>query len=400
MPDHSLPAPGALLDAARALEPNLLRYRRALHRAPEVGALLPQSVAYVKSRLAALGLAPRDCAGGVVAEICGHSAGRCVLLRADMDALAISEQTALPFRAENGAMHACGHDLHTAMLLGAAALLQRYRAALRGTVRLVFQPDEEGFTGAKAMLASGVLDAPRPDAAIALHVHSGTPTGQVLYGVGDFMAGCTLFRVTVRGRGCHGAMPETGVDPIAAAAHIALALHALPAHETAAQTPAVISLGRFDAGRAANVIPDQAVLEGSIRTFDRALSARLFSRVEQIADAIARALGARAKTRELASAPPLYNNGPLTAFLADTARQLFGADAVTRLPGGGMGSEDFAAFTGALPCAYVLLGAGTREEDARFGAPMHASNVVFNEAVLPRGAALHAYAALRLLAGA
>ena len=174
-------------------------------------------------RLTALGYTPRPLAGGVVADITGEDTGRCVLLRADMDALRVREATGLDFQSENGAMHACGHDMHAAMLLGAAALLKRHQADLKGTVRLVFQPDEEGFTGAKSMLAAGVLkDAPTPKAALALHVNSGTPSGMVLCGRGTFMAGCTLFRISVRGTGCHGAMPETGVDPINIAAHIYL----------------------------------------------------------------------------------------------------------------------------------------------------------------------------------
>ena len=165
----------ALLVEAEALKPQLLTDRRTLHRDPEVGPSLPRTAAYVTERLTA-GIAPRPLAGGVTADITGEDTGRCVLLRADMDALRVREATGLDFQSENGAMHACGHDMHAAMLLGAAALLKRYQADLKGTVRLVFQPDEEGFTGAKSMLAAGVLkDAPSPKAALALHVNSGTP---------------------------------------------------------------------------------------------------------------------------------------------------------------------------------------------------------------------------------
>ena len=166
----------ALLAEAEALKPQLLTDRRTLHRNPEVGPSLPHTAAYVTERLTALGYTPRPLAGGVVADITGEDTGRCVLLRADMDALRVREATGLDFQSENGAMHACGHDMHAAMLLSAAALLKRHQADLKGTVRLVFQPDEEGFTGAKAMLAAGVLkDAPTPQAALALHVNSGPP---------------------------------------------------------------------------------------------------------------------------------------------------------------------------------------------------------------------------------
>lgn len=239
----------ALLVEAEALKPQLLTDRRTLHHAPEVGPSLPRTAAYVTERLTALGYTPRPLAGGVVADITGEDTGRCVLLRADMDALRVREATGLDFQSENDAMHACGHDMHAAMLLGAAALLKRHQADLKGTVRLVFQPDEEGFTGAKSMLAAGVLkDAPTPKAALALHVNSGTPSGMVLCGRGTFMAGCTLFRISVRGTGCHGAMPETGVDPINIAAHIYLALQALTAREISAKEPAVVTIGHFQGG--------------------------------------------------------------------------------------------------------------------------------------------------------
>lgn len=388
-----------LLQEAEVMQPEILADRRALHRNPETGAELPETAAYVKRRLEALGYAPRMLAGGVAAEITGEKTGRCILLRADMDALRIREETALDFRSENGNMHACGHDLHAAMLLGAAGLLQKHRQELAGTVRLVFQPDEEGFTGAKAMLAAGVLrEAPQPQAAVALHVHSGTPSGLVLCGRGTFMAGCTIFRVTAEGTGCHGAMPETGVDPINIAAHIYLALQELTVRELAAEVPAVVTVGRFHGGEAPNIIPGTCVLEGTIRTFDREVTARLMARIGEIAENTARAFRGSARVEELASAPPLKNDPALMNRMADWAEELVGSQRVYRMDKGGMGSEDFASYTYEVPSAYLLLGAGTAAEDSRFGKPMHNPQVVFNEKILPEGAALYAMAALRWLA--
>lgn len=388
-----------LLQEAEVMQPEILADRRALHRNPETGAELPETAAYVKRRLEALGYAPRMLAGGVAAEITGEKTGRCILLRADMDALRIREETALDFRSENGNMHACGHDLHAAMLLGAAGLLQKHRQELAGTVRLVFQPDEEGFTGAKAMLAVGVLrEAPQPQAAVALHVHSGTPSGLVLCGRGTFMAGCTIFRVTAEGTGCHGAMPETGIDPINIAAHIYLALQELTARELAAEVPAVVTVGRFHGGEAPNIIPGTCVLEGTIRTFDREVTARLMARIGEIAENTARAFRGSARVEELASAPPLKNDPALMNRMADWAEELVGSQRVYRMDKGGMGSEDFASYTYEVPSAYLLLGAGTAAEDSRFGKPMHNPQVVFNEKILPKGAALYAMAALRWLA--
>ena len=325
----------ALLAEAEALKPQLLTDRRTLHRDPEVGPSLPRTAAYVTERLTALGYTPRPLAGGVVADITGEDTGRCVLLRADMDALRVREATGLDFQSENGAMHACGHDMHAAMLLGAAALLKRHQADLKGTVRLVFQPDEEGFTGAKSMLAAGVLkDAPSPKAALALHVNSGTPSGMVLCGRGTFMAGCTLFRVSARGTGCHGAMPETGVDPINIAAHIYLALQALTAREISAKEPAVVTIGHFQGGQAPNIIPEEAVMEGTIRTFDRELTARIMERIQAIAENTATAFRGSAKVEEIASAPPLVNDPALMEQVSGWAEELAGKEKVYRLDQG------------------------------------------------------------------
>ena len=284
-----------ILAEAEALRETIISDRRALHAAPEAGADLPRTREYVAGRLREMGYEPKELAGGITAEITGSDTGNCVLLRADMDALCVTEQTDLPFRSQNGCMHACGHDMHTAMLLGAAKLLRGHQSKLNGTVKLVFQPDEEGFTGAKAMLAAGVLREPAPQAGFALHVHSGTPSGLVLCGEGTFMAGCTLFRVTVHGTGCHGAMPETGIDPIHIAANIYLALEELVAREVAAKQPAVITVGRFTGGDAPNIIPSSAVLEGTIRTFDRELSACLLRRIGELAQGMLRHIAEQLK---------------------------------------------------------------------------------------------------------
>lgn len=391
-------SPSELLSAAKSLNNTIVAHRRALHQQPEVGQHLPRTTAYVMEQLTNLGLNPQIiCDSGIVATIKGDDGDGCILLRADMDALSIEEKTTLSFRSENGSMHACGHDMHTAMLLGAAQLLKMYRCELHGTVKLVFQPDEEGFTGAKSMLNAGVLHDPVPQAGLALHVHSGTPSGLLLCGKGTFMAGCTLFRITVHGKSCHGAMPETGIDPINIASHIYLGLQNLIAREIPAKSPAVVTIGSFHAGQAPNVIPEEAVLEGSIRCFDRKLTEKLFTRIGDIATGLAASFGGSAVLTELSSAPPLVNDPSLTEEIATYAQAIFGERNVLRMDEGGMGSEDFSSFTYELPCAYLLLGAGTAQENAAYGQPMHNEKVVFNEDILPFGAALEAYSALRYL---
>lgn len=388
-----------LLAAAQEIKQEILADRRTIHQHPEVGTHLPITKAYVIKRLTELGYEPQEvCDSGVVATITGKDTGRCILLRADMDALHIQEQTDLDFKSQNDAMHACGHDMHTAMLLGAANLLRQYQAQINGTVKLVFQPDEEGFTGAKSMLAAGVLNNPKPQVGMALHVNSGTPSGLVLCGRGTFMAGCTLFRIHIHGVGCHGAMPETGVDPLNIAAHVYLSLQELISREIAAKQPAVVTIGHMQGGQAPNIIPQDAILEGTIRTFDRELTARIMQRIETIAQCTAQAFRGSAEVIELASAPPLVNDPDLVNAMGDLAQQLVGQKAVYRLDEGGMGSEDFASYTYELPCAYLLLGAGTPNENPLYGKQMHNEKVVFNENVLPLGAALHTWCALNWLA--
>ena len=201
-----------VLEQARAIKDELIEYRRAIHAHPEVGTVLPMTKAYVMEQLEKMGYAPKEiCESGIVATIEGSKSGKTFLLRADMDALPMTEASSCEFKATNGCMHSCGHDMHSTMLLGAAKLLKQNQDQLEGTVKLVFQPDEEGFTGAKNMLKAGVLENPKVDAAMAMHVNSGTPSNIVLCGKGTSIAGCNRFRIVVKGTGCHGAMPETGL---------------------------------------------------------------------------------------------------------------------------------------------------------------------------------------------
>lgn len=384
---------------AAQLQSELVSIRREIHRFPEQGRRLPRTKAFVMEKLQEYGYEPKEiCESGIVAEISGNREGRTFLLRADMDALPVAEKTDCGFRSENGYMHACGHDMHTAMLLGAARLLRQNQELLQGTVKLVFQPDEEGFTGAKAMLAAGVLENPRVDAGLALHVNFGTPSGMVLCGKGTCMAGCTLFQIRVRGKGCHGAMPETGVDPINIAAHIYLALQEITAREIAAAEPVVVTIGKFQSGDVPNVIPQEAVLEGTIRYMKKEVGEKVLEKISRIAKLTAQTFCGTACVTEIASAPPLVNDREMAEEVSRYAEQVAGRGQVYVYKGGGMGSEDFSSYTYQIPCTYLLLGAGTREEDTRYGKPMHNERVVFNEAILQRGAALHTCCAILWLA--
>ena len=383
---------------AKVLQPELVEIRREIHRNAEVGTQLQYTKALVKEKLIAYGYEPRDIANSsVVATISGELPGKTMLLRADMDGLAIQEETALDFKCINGAMHGCGHDMHTTMLLGAAKLLKKHQNLIHGNVKLLFQEDEEGFTGAKAVIEDGVLENPKVDAAMALHVNSGTPSNMVLCGLGHFMAGCTLFRIEVSGVGCHGAMPENGIDPINIAAHIYLSLQEIAAREVAAQDPCVLTIGKFAGGQTPNIIPEKAVLEGTIRYKNKETGDRIFERIQEISNLCAQSFRGKAAVTEIASAPPLINNDEMIHEFCDDIKQFIAPQQVMLLPQGGMGSEDFASFSYRVPVAYLLLGAGTSQENEAYGKPMHNQCVVFNEDVLCLGSSILTICAMNWL---
>lgn len=387
-----------ILKSADKIKEQIITDRRTLHKNPEVGFTLPQTTQYVKNRLIKMGYEPKEIIqSGIVAQIAGKNDGACVLLRADMDALNICEKTGLDFSSQNKSMHACGHDMHTAMLLGAAELLKKYQNEINGSVKLVFQPNEEGFGGARSMIDAGVLTNPRPSVALALHVHSQTPTNTVICAKGLLMASCTIFRITIVGIGCHGSMPESGIDPINVATHIYLALQGLVTREIAAKTPVIITVGKFCGGDMANVIPGTAVMEGTIRTFDEELSKKIMERIKQIAQAVATAFCASAKTELVAYAPPLKNDDNFINAALQYSIELFGKDSVLTIDEGAMGSEDFAYYCKEVPCAYLMIGAEMKKENETAGRPMHNEEVMFDEKALPFGAALYAYQAIRLL---
>ena len=387
-----------ILEAAEQLKEELLQIRRTIHENPEVGPSLPQTKEFVMKKLQEYGYQPEEiCESGIVATLEGGKPGKTILLRADMDALSIQEKAPVSFASENGKMHACGHDMHATMLLGAAKLLMEHREEIEGKVKLVFQPDEEGFTGAKAMLNAGVLENPSVDAGLALHVNSGTPSGMVLCGMGTCMAGCTLFRIQVKGTGCHGAMPETGVDPINIAAHIYLSLQEIIAREVAPTKPSVVTIGKFVGGKAPNIIPGEVVMEGTIRTLDRELSEQIFQRIQDISTQTAALFRGEAEVTEIASAPPLINDKEMVKEMAGYVGELVDPSKVIVFEQGGMGSEDFASYTYEIPCSYLLVGAGIPQENELFGKPMHNECVVFNEDILPLGSAIYAYSAMKWL---
>ena len=386
------------IEQANLIKEEIISYRRVIHSNPEVGQELPKTKKYVMDKLVEFGYSPEEiCESGIVATIKGNKPGKTFLLRADMDALPITEKTSCDFKSTNGCMHACGHDMHTAMLLGAARLLKENQDEIEGTIKLVFQPDEEGFTGSKKMIKAGVLENPKVDAALAMHVHSGTPSNVVLCGLGTSIAGCNRFRIVVKGKGCHGAMPETGIDPINIAAHIYLAIQTILTREISVTESAVVTIGKFVGGDVPNVIPEEVVMEGTIRSLDKEVGEFIFDRMNEIVTSTAKMLRGEAELIELSSVPPLANNNELAHELTGYMKDIVGEKAVVLFEQGGMGSEDFASYSYEVPSVYVMLGAGTKQENSLYGEAMHNERVVFNEDILPTGSAIHAYSAIMWL---
>lgn len=377
--------------------------RRYLHAHAETGFDLADTFAYVWRCLTEIGLSPRRCGRcGIVAEV--GAGDKCVLLRADMDALPMREEADIPFASTNGCMHACGHDLHTAMLLEAARLLKKQENSLNGRVRLMFQPAEEPLLGAADMLADGLLEAPKPCAAFMIHVLTGLkiPSGTVIVsspGVSAPAAG--MFEIRIQGKGCHGAMPHTGVDPITIAAHTVLNLQQIQTREISLAQRCALTIGMLQAGDTANVIPDRAVLRGSLRAFDDETHQYLIRRVEEIARQTAALFRGEAEVEMLGGCPTLRNDEVLSASTLKALRSLLGAEKVL-LSGelGGdaakfSGSEDFSNLTHEVPSLMVALAAGSPE--AGYVHPAHHPKTRFDEGVLAQGAAVYAQMALSAL---
>lgn len=378
----------------RALQLNdeIVAHRRYLHTNAEVGLHMPKATAYVMQALRACGIEAQACGEGVTATV-GHG-GKCLLLRADMDALPMPEESGLPFACPTGTeAHCCGHDFHTAMLLTAAKMLKERESELCGTVKLMFQPAEETFEGAKNMIEHGILTSPAPDAALAYHVTSGKmPTGIYMFnGTGTMMFSVDGFKITVKGRGAHGAYPHYSVDPINIAVHVYLALEALIAREANPEKANVLTVGKFVAGSANNIIPDTAELQGTIRSNDPESRALLVRRMKEVAEKTAEAYGGTAEIEMLSEVPPLICDGKLVNEFVGYMGEL-GIPGATPYPGiSASASEDFASIAERIPSAFMYLSAGYLDE--RGAAPAHNPKVQFNEDVCPIGAACYAHCA-------
>ncbi|MEI6418988.1 MAG: M20 family metallopeptidase [Sphingomonadales bacterium] len=385
---------------AAAELPGMIALRRAIHAEPELGLMNPKTRDKVKAALAGLPLELREgpSTTGIIAILRGPANGRTVLLRGDMDALPLQEDTGLDFAsATPGAMHACGHDSHVAMLAGAARLLCARRDSLAGTVMFMFQPGEEGFHGARYMLDDGLID-PLPDAAFALHIMPNAPHGVFGGKPGPLLASTDKLRVVIKGRGGHASMPHDACDPVPIACEIALAMQSWVTRNISVFDPAVVTIGQISAGTTDNIIPETALLYGTIRTLSARSRQAVHQGLTRLAEGIAAAHGASAVVEVIQGFPVTNCDGRAVALGARVVQELFGPAGWQAMDAPVMGGEDFAYVLEKVPGAMFFLGAAADGADWRACCGLHSNRMVLDEAVMARGAAAHAAIAERFLA--
>ncbi len=377
------------------------KIRRDIHRYPGIGFDNQKTVKYIEAELSRLGISSKSIGKcGLLAEI--GSGGKCFLLRADTDGLPIAEKTGLPFAAENGAFHGCGHDMHAAMLLGAAKIIKQFENELCGTVLFMFQSAEETLSGAKDMIESGVLENPKPHGAMMIHVLTGIPIkcGTVIVSAPGVSApAADFFEIEISGKGCHGSSPSEGIDPIYAAASIVTALSEINSRELAMGDNAVLTIGCVKAGESANVIPDKAHLKGTLRCFDEDVRQKIKTRLCEISEGTAKVFRSSAQVKFTSGCPSLLNDKALSERMLGYTKELLGKDtalsAADLADAGGKittsGSEDFAYVSHSVPSVMVALAAG--EPHLGFEYPLHHPKADFDENALPYGCATLAYTA-------
>lgn len=385
-----------------ALEMNdeLLEIRKYLHQNPELGLELPITAKYVEDKLREMGYEPVRMAGdGIVATV-GKEGGKCVLLRADMDALPVVEEADVEYKSTNGNMHACGHDCHTTNLLGAAKLLKNHEAELNGMVKFMFQPAEETMDGADMMVKEGICDG--VDVAVGMHVYTNVPWKAgtvVLMGQKARMAAVDRFEIHITGKGCHGASPHTGIDPLNVMCHIHLALQTINAREMNPLDNVVLSIGQMQGGNAANVIPSEAMMAGTIRTLKNETREMVKERMCAIVSGVAASFGAEAHVEFGSGCPVLYSHPEVYPKVKEILKslegvQVFDADAYG-FDMSSMGSEDFAYVANVVPSVYLGLAAGTPEDGCAY--PLHHPKAKYLDECLAAGTAAYAHVAIELL---
>jgi amidohydrolase len=387
------------LAEAQAMSTELSAVRRDLHMHPELGFQEVRTARMVAERLGTLGYELQTGVGktGVVGLLQGGLPGeRTVLLRFDMDALPIQDEKDVPYRSQtSGVMHACGHDAHVAIGIGVATLLARHREQFPGTIKLMFQPAEEGLGGALAMIKDGLLEGPRPDVALGLHVSSGHDLGTAVVHDGPLLAASDRFDVSIRGKGGHGAHPDQTIDAVLVAAHLTVALQTIVARSINPLEPAVVTVGAIHAGLAPNVIAETAELNGTIRSFSQETRAVLHRRIREVTAGVAATFGATIEVQILLGVDPTINAAKPTQVMHSAVAAVLGEEQINttyKTTGG----EDFSAVLERVPGNFFMLGSRSGEST---GAPHHNPRFDIDESCLPQGVAILCDAAVRCLNG-
>ncbi len=391
-----------LYQEACQMKEEIIANRKHFHKNPELGLDLPETAAYVEQKLIEMGYEPqRIGACGITATV-GTPGGKCFLIRGDMDALPVAEQTDLDYASKNGRMHACGHDCHTANLLGAAKLLKAHENELNGLVKLMFQPAEETMEGSKMMIEGGILQNPKVDAAMGIHVFTNLPqpAGTVIFaGEKSKFAAVDWFTISITGKGCHGAQPNVGVDPLNVMCHIHLALQAINARELDPSDNLVLTIGQMHGGSTSNVLPGEAMMSGTIRTMKNETRAMVKARMEQIVSTVASAFQAEAHVEFGAGCPVLFQDPQVYSEAKKYVKNLDGVSISDFDELGqcmqNMGSEDFACVANEVPSVFLLVAAGQPQQGYCY--PQHHPKAMFHEDALPVSAAVYAHVAMEWL---
>ena len=383
---------GILLRAQEVKE-ELVKHRRHLHQNPEIGFDLPNTVAYVEETLKRMGLEPKRVGKAGLVVTIGNGNGKTILLRGDMDALPMAENTDLPFKSTNDYMHACGHDIHTTFMLGAAKLLKEKEKEINGTVKIMFQPAEEIGQGAKDMVANGLLENPKVDAALALHVDPSLEVGKFGYKPGVAASSLDGFFLKVQGKGGHSSEPQKAIDPLMIVNAIYSQLNTLVGKEVDPQERAVLVIGKMGGGTVANIIPDTAHLDATLRSFNPEVRDHLFKRVQEIIDATVKMMRGTHEL-ETISTPSLYNNEELCEQVAPYVKEVVGEENLEVNEEPLAGTEDFSYISNLVPTMFMWAGAnGLGDKNY----PLHNPNLILGEGVIPLGVAVLAESAVKWL---
>lgn len=386
---------------SRELLPETVTLRRRIHEHPELGLHLPKTVAAVRDALKGLDVKIEEgpSSSGMIVTLDGPTQGRTVLLRGDMDALPMPEDTDVPFKSkEPGRMHACGHDAHTAMLAGAVKLLHKNRSKLSGTVKFMFQPGEEGHFGALRMIEDGLIDRhPKPDGAFAIHITPNVPSGVFTSREGAFMASADVVNIRVVGKGGHASMPHMALDPMPIACEIVMALQAFVTRRINAFDPVILTIARITGGTTNNVIPEAVELEGTLRSVSEGSRKSAKAGIAQVAQKIAEAHGAKAIIDLREGYPVTVNDGRMVNLAKEVTKSMFGERGYVPSPAPVMGAEDWSYVLHKIPGCMVFLGVAPEGCDHHHAAPCHSNRMMLDEDAMANGIAMYAAVAERFL---